>query len=69
MQCAVELGEQGRSNCDMCAVNPSRVGKISDDVPIREIVDTIPNGRDCRLEIVNFNVEVHKQFLVSLCSY
>jgi malonyl CoA-acyl carrier protein transacylase len=66
MQHAVERDEQGRSNCAMCAVNPSRVGN---DAALREIVNTISNDRDCFLEIVNFNVEVLKQFFISLCSY
>ena len=47
----------------MCAVNPSRVGKTFDDAALREIVNTITNDRGCLLEIVNFNVEVRKQFL------
>ena len=63
MQHAVERDEQGRSNYAMCAVNPSRVGKTFDDAALREIVDTISN-RECLLEIVNFNVEVRKQFLM-----
>ncbi|KAI0264304.1 hypothetical protein BGY98DRAFT_1041823 [Russula aff. rugulosa BPL654] len=28
-----------------------------DDAALREIVNTVSNGRDCLLEIVNFNVE------------
>ena len=63
MQHAVERDEQGRSNYAMCAVNPSRVGKTFDDAALREIVDTISN-RECLLEIVNFNVEVRRQFLM-----
>ena len=43
----VERDEQGRSNYAMCAVNPSRVGKTLDDTALREIVNTIANGRDC----------------------
>ena len=53
----------------MCAINPSCVGKMFDDAALREIVNTIVNGRDCLLEIVNFNVEVCKQFFISLRSY
>jgi malonyl CoA-acyl carrier protein transacylase len=66
MQHAVERDEQGRSNYAMCTVNPSRVGN---DAALREIVNTISDDRDCLLEIVNFNVEVRKQFFISLCSY
>ena len=66
MQHAVERDEQGRSNYTMCAVNPSRVGKTSDDAALREIVDTTSNGRDRLLEIVNFNVEVRIQVFMSL---
>ena len=69
MQCAVEHDERGRSNYDMCAVNPSRMSNTFDDVPLREIVDTIPNGKDCRLEIMNFNVKVRQKFLVLLRGY
>ena len=58
MQHAVERDKQGRSNYAMCAVNPSRIGKTLDDAALREIVNTILNGKDCLLEIVNFNVEV-----------
>ena len=65
----VECDEQGRLNYAMCAVNPSHVGKMFNDTALREIVNTIANGRDCLLEIVNFNIEVHKQFFISLCSY
>jgi ABC-type tungstate transport system permease subunit len=61
--------EQGRSNYAMCAVNPSRVGKTFDDAALREIVNTISNGRGCLLEIVNFNVEVCQQIFTSLHSY
>ena len=32
---------------------------VFDDAALREIVDTTSNARDCLLEIVNFNVEVH----------
>ncbi len=45
---------------------PSRVGKTSDDAALREIIDTISNGRDCLLEIVNFNVEVRIEVFMSL---
>ncbi|KAN0115841.1 hypothetical protein V8E52_006381 [Russula decolorans] len=41
----------------MCAVNPSRVGKTFDNAALCEIINTISNGRDCLLEIVNFNIE------------
>ena len=34
------------------AVNPSCVGKTFDNTAFREIVNVIPNGRDCRSEIV-----------------
>jgi fatty acid synthase subunit alpha, fungi type len=69
MQHAVERDKQGRSNYAMCAINPSHVGKTFNDTALREIVNTISNGRDCLLEIVNFNVEVCQQFFMSLCSY
>lgn len=62
MQQPVERDEQGRSNYAMCAVNPSRVGKTFDDAALREIVNTISNGRDCLFE-------VRQQFFMSLCSY
>ena len=68
MQRAVERDKQGRLNYAMCAVNPNCVGKTFDDAPLREIVDTNSNGRDCLLEIVNFNVEVRQQFFMSLRS-
>jgi fatty acid synthase subunit alpha len=58
MQHTVERDGQGRSNYAMCSVNPRRVSKTFDDAALREIVNTISNGRDCLLEIVNFNVEV-----------
>jgi fatty acid synthase subunit alpha len=60
MQHTVERDEQGCSNYAMCAVNPSRVSKTFDDAALREIVNTISNGRDCLVEIVNFNVEVRQ---------
>lgn len=66
---AVEHDEQGRSNYAMCAVNFSHVGKTFDDAALREIVNTISNGRDCVLETVNFNVEVRQQIFMSLRSY
>ena len=71
MQHAVENDEQGRSNyaINMCAVNPSRVGKTFDDAALREITNTISNGRDRLLEIVNVNVEVSQQFFMLLRSY
>ena len=53
----------------MCAINFSHVGKTFNDTALHEIVNTIVNGRDCLLEIVNFNIEVHKQFFISLRSY
>ena len=53
----------------MCAINFSHVGKTFNDTALHEIVNTIANGRDCLLEIVNFNIEVHKQFFISLRSY
>jgi hypothetical protein len=53
----------------MCAVNPSRVGKTFDNAALCEIINTISNGRDCLLEIVNFNIEVRYQFFTSLHSY
>ena len=65
----VKHDEQGRSNYAMCAVNPSHIGKTFNDTALREIVNMIANGRDCLLEIVNFNIEVRKQFFISLCSY
>jgi fatty acid synthase subunit alpha, fungi type len=58
MQHTVERDGQGRSNYAMCSVNPRRVSKTFDDAALREIINTISNGRDCLLEIVNFNVEV-----------
>jgi hypothetical protein len=69
MQHAVERGEQGHSNYAMCAVNPSRVCKTFDDAALCEIVNTISNGRDCLLEIVDFNVEVCRQFFILLRGY
>jgi fatty acid synthase subunit alpha, fungi type len=60
MQHTVERDEQGRSNYAMCAVNPSHVSKTFDDAALCKIVNTISNGRDCLLEIVNFNVEVRQ---------
>ncbi len=42
-----------------CAINLSHIDKTFDDAALREIVNTISNGRDCLLGIVNFNVEVH----------
>jgi malonyl CoA-acyl carrier protein transacylase len=63
-QHAAERVGQGRSNYAMCAVNPSRVGKTFDDAALREIVNTTSNGRDCLLEIVNFNVGVRPQFFL-----
>ena len=66
MQRAVERDEQGSPNYAMCAVNPSRVGKTFDDAALRDVVDTISNGRGCLLEIVNFNVGVRQQFFMSL---
>ena len=59
MQRAVERDEQSRSNYAMCDVNPSHVSKTFDNAALRGAVDTISNVRDCLLEIVNFNVEVH----------
>ena len=60
MQHTVEHDRQDHLNYAMCSVNPIRVSKTFDDAALREIVNTISNGRDCLLEIVNFNVEVHQ---------
>jgi len=65
MQHAVERDEQGCSNYAMCAVNLSRVGKTFDDAALCEIVNTISNGRDCLLGIVNLTLK-YVQFFTSL---
>jgi malonyl CoA-acyl carrier protein transacylase len=68
MQHTVERDEQGQSNYAMCAINPSHIGKTFNGAAHCEIINTISNGRDCLLEIVNFNVEVSRQlFFMSLC--
>ena len=69
MQHAVERDEQCHSNHAMCTANPSRIGKTFDDAALREIVNTISNGRNCLLEIVDFNVEVRRQIFMSLRGY
>jgi len=69
MRHTVEHDEQSRSNYAMCVVNPNRVGKLFNDTVLCEIVNTISNGRDRLLEIVNFNVGVRQQFFMSLRSY
>jgi hypothetical protein len=56
-------------NYAMCPINPSRVGKTFDDAALHKIINTISNGGDCLLEIVNFNVEVRQQIFMSLRSY
>ena len=66
IQHAVERDEQGRSND---TVNPNHVGKTLDDAALREVVNTVLNGKDCFLEIVDFNVKVRQQFFISLCAY
>jgi fatty acid synthase subunit alpha, fungi type len=53
----------------MYAVNLSRVGMTFDDAALREIVNTISSGRDCLLEIVDFNVEVRRQLFMLLRGY
>jgi fatty acid synthase subunit alpha len=60
MQRAVERDASGRSNYAMCAVNPSRISATFTDAALREIVDSISQRTDTLLEIVNFNVEVHR---------
>ena len=56
-------------NYAMCPINPSCVGKTFDDAALHKIINTISNGGDCLLEIVNFNVEVRQQIFMSLRSY
>ena len=68
MHYAVDHDKQGRSNYAMCTVNPSCISKTFNDPALRDIVDTISN-RECLLEIVNFNIEVRKQFFMLPRSY
>jgi fatty acid synthase subunit alpha len=69
MQHAVERDGQVTQNYAMYAVNLSHVGMTFDDAALREIVNTISSGRDCLLEIVDFNVEVRRQLFMLLRGY
>jgi len=58
MQHTVECDKQGGLNYAMCTINPSRVGKTFNDTALYEIINTILNGQNCFVEIMNFNIEV-----------
>jgi fatty acid synthase subunit beta, fungi type len=66
MQRAVKHDELSCLNYAMCAINPSCVSQTFNDEALHKVVDTISNIRDCLLEIVKFNVEVHHHFYVAI---
>ncbi|KAG5456450.1 MAG: hypothetical protein BJ554DRAFT_3810, partial [Olpidium bornovanus] len=57
MQVAVPRDALGRSVYGMCAVNPSRMGRIFGQQALKLVVDVIRRHSGKLLEIVNYNVE------------
>ena len=58
VQRAVERDSQNRSNCAMCAVNPSRISPSFSYAALREVVDAISTLTSSLLEVVNCNIGV-----------
>ncbi|KAI9826790.1 MAG: hypothetical protein M1819_007261 [Sarea resinae] len=65
MQNAVEHDDAGRTNYSMCAIDPSRVSKGTDESDIDFVIKSVLAVRGGFLEIVNYNV-ADTQYLDSL---